>query len=149
MNGNIEIKINMDKETIKLYINRLKVGEIEFLIDEYQINLSYINILPKYKLNGYGCLMINALKGIAQFYKKSIYVISYENKINFYEKMEFHSLNKGQITFKNNINIPQLIINNYKINIFNLNFDRPLNNQISKTDMIWIPNSLNEVSLYL
>jgi len=154
MDNKITIKINIDKEIIGLYIGKNKIGDMEFLIDATQINLTNLTIINEKRLQGYGLLMLNALKGIAQFYKKPIYLIAYDDKIPFYKKNDFASLSElpmyTDYTFFNlKESYPILLHRGKRIYIKNINSNNKIEYQISNVDMIWIPSSLQEVDVYL
>jgi hypothetical protein len=154
MDNKIKISININKETIEAYIKNVRIAHIDFTIDDTQINVIDLIVDNSKTLQGYGYLMINLLKGIAQFYKKPIYLISYTDKILFYKKNDFISLFDlpkviSYDFFNMNKSKHTILYGQKKINIKNINPDKDISLQISNEDMIWIPSSLNEVDIYL
>jgi hypothetical protein len=141
MNEKTKLTIDLNNEIITIYNNRTRVGDLKFLIDETQIIVSDLTIVDENQLQGYGCLLLNAIKGVAQHYKKPIYLISNPDKIRFYEKMDFFSMNI-LVTYS-------WFYSGVKVNIKNLNPDKPIKEQISIIDMLWIPNNIKEVEVYL
>jgi hypothetical protein len=140
MDEKMKISIDMNKEKITVYSGKHNVGELEFIIDETQIIIGSITIIKDKNFQGYGNLLINTIKGIAQHHNCPISVISYPNKVIFYLKMGFFSMDKL---------IPSFIYNGIKVNIKNIDKSRPITNQIGEVDMLWIPPSLKEVDVYL
>jgi len=140
MNDKTKIMIDMNEELITIFDGKAQVGELAFLIDETQINVSDITIVDELQRQGFGCLLMNTIKGIAQFYKKPIYLISYMDKIEFYKKVEFFSMSEL---------IDSSTRKGKKVSIMNLNPQRSREIQLSKADMLWIPNNIDEVEVYL
>jgi hypothetical protein len=144
MDGRTKIELDLNEEEIRAYSGKVKVGHMEFLIDSTQIIIVDLTIVNDKQSQGYGCLMINTLKGVAQFFKKPIYLISYPEKVTYYEKMEFFSLSNlyqdglGEWSYKGKI-----------VHIKNLNPEKPRFNQVGKVDMLWIPSILDEVDVFL
>jgi hypothetical protein len=141
MNKNTKITIDLNAEKISIYDGKINVGELGFLLDETQIIVSDITVIDEKRGQGYGCLMLHTIKGISEFFKKPIYLISNPDKIRFYEKMEFFSMDTLMTTFFKHDNI--------KVNIKNLNPQKPIKEQLSMVDMLWIPNNMKEVDVYL
>ena len=144
MDGKTKIEIDLNKEKIGVYVGRIKVAHMAFLIDETQVLVADLTVINEKQLQGYGCLMMNAIKGVAQFFKKPIYLIAYPEKILFYEKMGFFSMSAltqdslGEWTYKGQI-----------VHIQNLNPEKPREKQVTMVDMLWIPSTLEEVDVYL
>ena len=140
----MRIEIDLNKEKIGLYVGKHKVGFLDFLIDVTQINVVDLTIVKNEQFQGYGRLLINAVKGIASYFKKPIYLIAREEKVEFYEKVGFFSMCKlsqdglGEWTYKEKI-----------VCIKNLNPEKPVKQQLALVDMLWIPQSLDEVDVYL
>jgi GNAT superfamily N-acetyltransferase len=141
MNQKISINIDLNNETIKIYSEIKRIGKMLFLVEDTHIHVGDITIDKKYRLQGYGRMLINTIKGIAQYFNKPIHLISYLNKIPFYEKMGFNSLT--EIYNRN------WIINGTKINVKNFNPDKPIINQISNCDMLWVPDNIIECDIFL
>ena len=144
MDGKMRIEIDLNKEKMGIYIGKRKVGFMEFLIDVTQINVVDLTIVKNKQFQGYGRLLINAVKGIASYFKKPIYLIAREQKVEFYEKMGFFSMCKlsqdglGEWTYERKV-----------VCIKNLNPEKTVKEQLALVDMLWIPQSLTEVDIYL
>lgn len=149
MDSKIKITININKETIKAYVGKTPVAQIDFLLDETQINVADLTVVDEKQLQGYGYLMLNALKGVAQFYKKPIYLISYLDKVQFYRKNDFLSLGDYSKYCSFDGKVVSILVGGRTINIRNLNPDKAIENQLSSADMLWIPSSLKEMDVYL
>src|SRR3989304_7725628 len=131
MDRKMRIELDLNKEKIELYVGKYKVGFIEFLIDATQINVVDLTIVKDEQFQGYGRLLINVIKGVASYFKKPIYLISREEKVEFYEKVGFFSMSKlsqdglGEWTYKEKI-----------VCIKNLNPEKPVKQQLALVDML-------------
>ena len=140
MDSKTKIMIDLVNEKVTIFAGKHKVGDVDFLIDETQIIVVNLTVVDDSQSQGYGSLLLHALKGISQFYKKPIYLISYPEKIGFYEKNEFFSLTGLSQDY---------MYEGKKINIKNLNPKKTRESQIGNVDMLWVPPMLNEVDVYL
>ena len=144
MDRKMRIELDLNKEKIELYVGKYKVGFIEFLIDATQINVVDLTIVKDEQFQGYGRLLINVIKGVASYFKKPIYLISREEKVEFYEKVGFFSMSKlyqdvlGEWAYKGKV-----------VHIKNLNPEKDRYKQVGDVDMLWIPQSLTEVDVFL
>jgi hypothetical protein len=140
MDSRIRIELNLNKETMGIFVGRVKVGSMEFLIDETQINVVDLTIVNEKQHQGYGRILLNVIKGVASFYKIPIYLIANPDKVKYYKKNEFFSLSELSKDFT---------YQGKKINIKNLNLERPIEKELTADDMLWIPITLTEVDVYI
>ena len=112
---------------IKIYKAGKYIGEIGFVITDYQISVDTLTIEDTFIRLGYGRLLINLVKGLSRLLNKPIVLYSLINSYPFYVKMGFKKLKK---------------IHDEKKKIIIVMFKSKNEPKIDDHDMIWLPESM-------
>lgn len=112
---------------IKIYKEKIRVGDAGFTISDYQISVDTITITAQFMRKGYGKLITDLLKGLSRLHNKPIVLYSLKESYDFYIKMGFVKIKK---------------IHDDKKKIIIVIFKSKNEPKIEEMELIWLPESL-------
>lgn len=128
------INLTPDKEEIRLYHGRRKVGYIKFCYNGDVIEVWDLTIFKPERRKGYGTILMHTIMGIASAMKKPIYLFSYTSSVDFYHKkmrmLPLRLFEKGSFEGK-------------EVTI-DLTENEGFRTQVHDTDMIWFPDGVTK-----
>lgn len=129
---NVVIKFNDKDGLVNISRNGKIIGHIEFIVQRSQIMVTDVTVSEKYQRKGYGKLLMTTLQRYAQEKMLPIYLFSIESAIKFYKSCDFFQIRKYK--------------GDCKLHLKNVvNYDE----QVSDTDMMWIPKGKKSATVYL
>lgn len=121
----------MKEGTVKVIVDGQEAATADFMFDETQIRVTSVDTEEAYRKCGYGRLLFDALKCIANQKKMPLllWASTYALEIKFYEKLGFLHLNNPEVQDK--------------VIFGNLNTNEEITEKIDEDDFVWIPQTLN------
>jgi hypothetical protein len=128
----IIVTIDMEQEEVKVMVDGQDASTAQFTIDGSQIMVTSVDTEKVYRKCGYGRLLFDGLKCVANQKKMPLILWSsdYALGIKFYEKIGFLHLNNPEVQ--------------KRIFFGNLETAEDIAAKIDEDDFIWIPQSLNK-----
>lgn len=128
----ISVIVDIKGETVTVTVDGMEAAKALFTVDGTQIMVTNVDTEEKYRKCGYGRLLIDGLKCVAQQKKMPLILWSsdYALGIKFYEKCGFFHLNDPEVQ--------------KRIFFGNLDTAEDIAAKVDEDDFIWIPQSLNK-----
>lgn len=128
----IVVSVDLKREEVVVLVDGKEAAKALFTIDGTQIMVTNVDTEEKYRKCGYGRLLLDGLKCVAQQKKKPLILWSsdYALGIKFYEKLGFLHLNDEQIQ--------------KRVFFGNLKTKEDIASKVDEDDFIWIPQSLGK-----
>lgn len=125
----------MEGGTVKVIVDGKEVASAGFCFDDTQIRVDTVKTKKVYRRCGYGRLLFDALKCIAQQKKMPLLLCSSNMGIPFYESIGLLHLDNPEVQ---------------KLIIFgNLRTKEDIERKIDNDDFIWLPKMKTKPILYL
>jgi hypothetical protein len=127
----MSIITDMKEGTVKVMVDGREAATASFMfdLDQTQIRVTDVSTEETYQKCGYGRLLFDALKCIAQQKKMPLLLWSSSEGIPFYEKLGLLHLDNPEVQEK-------VIFGNLKTN-------EEISSKIDEDDFVWIPNHLS------
>ena len=126
---NISVIVDIKGEEVKVIVDEKEAAKAQFKFDGTQIMVTDVETKEVYQKCGYGRLLFDALKIIAEQKKKPLILWSLDNAIPFYEKIGMLHLNNPEVQ--------------KRIIFGNLRTKEDVSSKVDEDDFIWIPSHLN------
>jgi GNAT superfamily N-acetyltransferase len=124
---NVSLIVDLKDEVVKVFVDEVEVSKAEFKFDNTQIMVTDVSTEEKYQKCGYGRLLFDGLKLIAEQKKKPLILWALDTAIPFYEAI-------GLLHLDNPATQKRVIFGNIK--------KSKLSEKIDDDDFVWIPKSL-------
>lgn len=126
---NISVIMDIKGEEVKVMVDGQEAAKAQFKFDDTQIMVTDVDTEEVYQKCGYGRLLFDTLKVIAEQKKKPLILSSLNDAIPFYEKIGMLHLNNPEIQ--------------RRIIFGNLKTKKDIASKIDEDDFIWLPQHLN------
>jgi hypothetical protein len=123
----VSIIVDMKAEEVKVMVDEVEAAKALFTFDGTQILVSNVNTEGVYQKCGYGRLLFDALKCIAQQKRLPLVLDSLDDAVPFYEKIGMLHLNNPEVQ---------------KLVIFGNVKKKDYAEEIDNDDFVWIPKRL-------
>jgi len=123
------IQTDMKEGNVKIFVDgkKIEVASADFCFDDTQIRITNVATSDAYKKTGYGRLLFDVLKCLAQQHQKPLIFWALEGAIPFYEKIGMLHLDNPAV---------QLML------IFGNVTAETLLSKVDNDDFVWIPKGL-------
>lgn len=125
----MSIITDMKEGTVTVMVDGQEAATASFMFDQTQIRVTDVSTEEVYQKCGYGRLLFDALKCIAQQKKIPLLLWSSSEGIPFYEKLGLLHLNNPEVQ--------------KKVIFGNLKTKKDIAEKIDEDDFVWLPQHLN------
>jgi len=126
---NISVIVDIKGEEVKVIVDDKEAAKAQFKFDGTQIMVTDVETEEVYQKCGYGRLLFDILKVIAEQKKKPFILWSLDDAISFYEKIGMLHLNDPEVQ--------------KRVIFGNLRTKEDIASKVGDSDFIWIPSHLN------
>jgi len=123
---------------IKLYREESYIGGAVFTVHETQINVDDLEVRKRYRMKGFGRLLMNVIMALAEELKKPLFLYATEKSVEFYERIGMLRVLYWK-TWGNGVTVE----------FMNFNPEKTLREQCSDIDFVWIPARVQHIRIYL